>query len=252
MSKSQYLLTSVQKSLKILDILSQSEDMTLTEISEKTGYDSTSIYRMLYTLEHEHFVEKTTKSTYHLSVKFITYGEKLKMQYSIANLVKQDMAELTDAIGMTTYLGTLTNDGKVAFIHREDSMIGVQVSVPAGHSTKAINSALGKIQIAFLDDKHQKQYLKNFSDILDSQQMLQLEEELSEAKENGYAIDCDERFKGFGSIAVPVFNDQNVCVGAIGVVTVASQVNALKDEVLPQMQECIKNIQPKLENKKFY
>ncbi|MFC3927163.1 IclR family transcriptional regulator [Streptococcus caprae] len=249
MSKSQYLLTSLQKSLKVLDVLSQADEMTLTEIKEKTGFDNTSIYRMLYTLELENYIEKTPKSTYHLGTKFISYGEKLKSRFSIATLIKDDMADLAKNLGQTIYLGTLTNTGKVAFIHREDSPSGVQVSVPAGHSTKAFNSALGKIQLAFMSDQERLEYLEKFQNILSDEQILALHGELNQAKALGYTIDCDEHFKGFGSFAVPILDDKGACQGALGIVAVASQIKLLIDAYLPQMTAAAHAMTSKISSK---
>ena len=57
--KRQYLLNSVNNTLKILDLLSVRDSLGVAEISRLLKLDKTSVFKMLYTLEHRDYVIKT-------------------------------------------------------------------------------------------------------------------------------------------------------------------------------------------------
>ena len=51
--KDKNILSSLNHALKIMDLLSVRSNLGVTEISRSTGYDKASVYKMLYTMQHQ-------------------------------------------------------------------------------------------------------------------------------------------------------------------------------------------------------
>ena len=56
--KDKNILSSLNHALKIMDLLSVRSNLGVTEISRITGYDKSSVYKMLYTMQHRGYVVK--------------------------------------------------------------------------------------------------------------------------------------------------------------------------------------------------
>lgn len=70
----QYLLSSLSKALEVLDLISRYDGLRAVDISKKLSLNSTSTFKMLYTLEKYRYINKTEDSKYRLGIKFIIYG----------------------------------------------------------------------------------------------------------------------------------------------------------------------------------
>ena len=70
-----YHIPNVVKTLKVIEVLSQSSSgLTRTEIAKATGFTESIIFRILYTmLDYGMIVKTTRQSRYVISKKFISY-----------------------------------------------------------------------------------------------------------------------------------------------------------------------------------
>src|SRR6056297_2379702 len=110
MSDDRYLLSSVNNSLKIIDLLSEKPELGTAEISRELGIGKTSVFRMLYTLEKNDFVTKNKNSKYRLSIKFARFGNKVLDRIDIVSIVKPHIKELTKKYNETTHMAILSED----------------------------------------------------------------------------------------------------------------------------------------------
>jgi IclR family KDG regulon transcriptional repressor len=81
------------------------------------------------------------------------------------------------------------------------------------------STAIGKIILAFLPEEKQKQTLQKINYKTFTQNTIanahQLKNELKEIQQQKYALDLEEFELGLICIALPVFNKNNECIGAI-------------------------------------
>ena len=76
--KNNYIVPSLKNSFSILEILANNQELTLQEISQKTSIPKTTIFRILYTLEHEGVIEKEKDAVVGLNLKQLNEACKAK------------------------------------------------------------------------------------------------------------------------------------------------------------------------------
>ena len=71
MEKDRYLLSSLNNALCLLDLLSHASSLSLAELTHLSGMDKASVFRSLYTLEKNGYVQKLPEARYRLGMKFL-------------------------------------------------------------------------------------------------------------------------------------------------------------------------------------
>ena len=72
MEKDRYLLSSLNNALCLLDLLSHASSLSLAELTHLSGMDKASVFRSLYTLEKNGYVQKLPEARYRLGMKSST------------------------------------------------------------------------------------------------------------------------------------------------------------------------------------
>ena len=113
--KDKNILSSLNHALKIMDLLSVHSNLGVSEISRITGYDKSSVYKMLYTMQHRGYVVKTDGARYALSSKLAANGGQALARQNVTDVAAPHIRRLRDACGETVLVGMLNINGKVIF-----------------------------------------------------------------------------------------------------------------------------------------
>ena len=136
MKDDNYLLSSLDNSLHILDILSHYSSLSLADLTQKTNYGKSSIFRMLYTLEKNRYVEKTEDGRYCLGIKFLYYENIVASRFDVITIAKPYMAGLCFHCKTSIHLGVLYED-RIITMHKEESPFDLHIRA-RGVACKAI------------------------------------------------------------------------------------------------------------------
>ena len=253
MEKDKYLLASVDNTLSILDLLSHHSALSLAEITKLTEYDKSSIFRMLHTLTENQLVEKTEDGKYQLGIKLLYYASKVLAKQDIITVAKPYMKEMVAKENIPVHLGKLTNN-KIITIHIEDEVIGPHVTGKAGMSASAHTTAMGRVCLSHLSKEElasvvEKINFKKYSE-RSIMNVSELEAVIQEVCVNGYGIDLDDRYPGFGAVAVPIYDYNSICVAALGVVGTSQTIREKKEEYVIALKETALKISESLGYKK--
>ena len=240
MEKDRYLLSSLDSALSLVELLSHHEALTLAEITKLTDYDKSSIFRMLYTLCKNQLVEKTEDGYYRLGLKFLYYSSKVQSYLDIVSASRPYMCELGKRLNTPIHMGRLSGN-RIITIHIEDHVSGPHVTGRVGMNAAAHTTAMGRVLLAHLSDAE----LAALADTLTFKRysersvtnMRELRLILREVRENGYGLDMDDRYQGFGALAVPVFDHDGVCTTSISVVTVSQVIRERKGEYVAALKD---------------
>ena len=245
MDNDKYLLSSVDHTLSLVELLAHHDEMTLAEIIRESGYDKSSTFRMLYTLVQNQFVEKTEDGHYKLGIKLLYYASKVLQRQDTLTIAKPFMKILSQQLNMPILFGQLSGN-RILTIHIEDEVSGPHISGHMGMNASAHTTAMGRICLAFLDDDARSAVLdtlqfKRYSDhsVLSRQE---LEPVLSEVRGNGYATDMDDRYPGFGSIAVPLRGFDGSSIAALGIVSTTAEISNRKEGLISAMKDTASRI----------
>ncbi|MCD8153384.1 MAG: IclR family transcriptional regulator [Clostridiales bacterium] len=249
MEKDSYLLSTVNNALTVLDTLSHYKSLSLAEIHRQTGLDKASLFRILYTLEKNGYVEKIDGPQYRLGYKFFYYGNLVAMRQDIVSIARPLLQGFAFNHKLTIHMGTL-NNGRVVTICKEESPYDIQVTARIGSNAPAYATAQGRAILAYIPEVRREALLEGYTykkysanSVTNAQQCRLL---LDEVRQNGYASDIDDRFPGFGSIACPVFDYTGEPACAIGVVAIAQKIREQKKSFLPELRKTAEMISGKL------
>ena len=106
--KKNYIVPSLKNSFSILEILSNNNALTLQEISQATSIPKTTIFRILYTLEHEGVIEKENDK-YKIGFRVIKLGMAALSKMELRNLVIPFLYDLSIKLGETSHLAVLSD-----------------------------------------------------------------------------------------------------------------------------------------------
>ena len=220
--KDQYILSSVNNALKVLDFLGVRDNATMTEICKGCSLDKTSVFKILYTLERKEYVFKTAAGKYQLGVKFMNYGEHVAERQDLVEIASPYMQKLRDACGHPVYLGTLSASGKVIILHKEkaDAFQGADARI--GFEMDAYTNSLGKVLLAYLHKPILQGMVEQYrfrpftpKTILTARDLYEV---LDLIRARGYGEDSDEHYMGHSAVSAPIFNAAKQCVAGISIV----------------------------------
>lgn len=220
--KDPYIRSSLDRALHILDILRVRSGLGVSEISRLCKLGKSNAYSILHTLERRGYVTKTEDAKYFLGRKFFDNNFINSGNKSLSDAAMPEMKLLVKYTGETVWLAILNINGRVVAINTEEGSSPVSAPGRLGLEGDSSCIAPGKILLAYLDqsvfsniigDKQFKRYTSYTITDVDT-----LKVELAEIKRSGVATDFNERYVGFGNIAVPIFDQGRKCVAALSIV----------------------------------
>jgi DNA-binding IclR family transcriptional regulator len=231
-------IQSVEKALKILEYLEEEQSAARSTIADYLDLSESTTHYYLSTLQSHNILYKE-EGEYHLGYKLLEYGGVVKSRNELYNYAKPHMDRIAIETDLAVYLGI--KDQKevvhIASISIEGTSI---IGDHDGKRTKFHSAALGKAILAYLPDSERQAILSEieypeFTDktITDREN---LESSLEVVREEGYAINDEEDFRGWKGIAVPVLSDKRV-EGSISVAGPKSKIDNRQEAIIQLLQE---------------
>lgn len=220
----------------------------ISELSNILLQGKSTIFKNIKILEELEYIEQEPENKkYRLTTKLLELvNESLKCYYGRTNIQKY-LKIITEKTGETCYFGIRNKKNRIVYVDRylNDSMIAINTNI--GDSPFPHCTAHGKALLAFLNIEEIEKVIKEeglpkFTEntITDKKKLL---EELRKIRELGYAIDDEERERGFKCIAAPVFNSKKEVIGAIGI---SGTIQRLTPDKIEKYAEIIKDIANKV------
>lgn len=231
--KDRYLLSSVNNALSVLDVIAAQGPLTLAELSRTTGYDKTSLFRMTYTLEQNGLLAKDSEGRWALGLKLIYLGGVSLARQDANKVARPHLLRFSREMGVSTHLARLAGTRVVTTgIETPTSVLSVTGYV--GMSARAHSTAMGRAILANLPAQELKALEQDFKYPAYTERSVQTTEQLdtllADVREHGYATDINDRYRGFGSLAAPIFDFSGACTAACGIVTTAQDIEMRLDE----------------------
>ena len=202
-------LTSVEKSLQVIDLLSQTpQGLSLSEISSMMGLPRSSVHHILSTfLPRDYVAQDPETKKYSLGFKFLSISSAILNNLDIRKTAFGHLRNLHQECSETVNL-YLLRDGRITLIDKIQKVGGLSLDTYVGFSTEPHSAASGKVLLAGLPRSEiQRMYgaraLGNYGPhtITGVDQLLA---ELDKVREQGYAIDNEEHYEGVRCVAAPI------------------------------------------------
>ncbi len=246
---------SVIKAFKILDeFTSGQQEWGVRELAKKAGYNKTTTYRLLSTMEALGVLQKNKSDKYILGLKLFELGNLVSIHKSLRYFSGIPLDKIAKEINETIHFGVLDNN-KVLYLNKAESLQGLKVSTQIGSSQSAYCSALGKVLLAYLSEDELSKYFKEVkltartTNTITNEEMLRTT--FKKIRTQQYALDMEELELGLICIAIPVFNQQNQLVASISASGPSSRFKAENiNSYLSILQKGRREIEAKLSDYK--
>ena len=216
------LVDSVSFALKILDFFSEKTiELSVEAISHRLGLNEKRTTNLCQTLVFSGYLAELSKNNFRLGSKAQTMGKIYDKSNPFRSLVSLYMKELTTSTGLSTALYVL-NRGKGLCIAGEMGHGPLVYVVTIGDEVKLLPTAAGRILLAYsppeaintiLHEAITEQSVGNQALEFD-----QLQHELINIRQKGFAFANQEATDGICSIATPIIRKNNLAIAALSLI----------------------------------
>jgi DNA-binding IclR family transcriptional regulator len=202
-----YRIGSLEKGLRIVELLSRQGTMSLSDISGELKLDRSVCHRHLLTLRDMGLVSQPGGSGYRLTMALFEMAMRLVNRLEIKQVVRPFMEKLSATHGETVNLG-LKDGSQVVYLDKCESTHLLRAELSVGTRIPMHCTALGKAILAFRPENERKAFcgtggFKAYTDrTITSPKALALE--LAGIRQQGFAVDDEELFLGLRCVAAPL------------------------------------------------
>ncbi len=212
------LLQSLTRGLETLDhLVQQGKPLRLTDIAAALGMDKSNAAHLLKTLVAAGYAQQDDRRRYLASAKLAGVAREahtLEEIVTVKEAWRSVLEALVDETGECAHLAVLVGE-RVWYIDKVDSRLPLKVDHPIGALSPLHCTALGKAFLAFGGARPPAEQPAFTASTLTSPRALEGEIEVS--RQRGYAVDDEEFAQGIRCVAVPVHDDAQRMIAAIGV-----------------------------------
>ncbi|MFL2099786.1 IclR family transcriptional regulator [Desemzia sp. FAM 23989] len=237
---------TIDRALSILEILSNYDNLSLMEISEKVQLHKATTHRLVNSLLENGYIEKdATTKKYRISLKLFQLGNRRVQNIDFLNVAKSMIRQLSQEINQTVHL-VIEDDNEVLYIDKHDSQdseTGMHSRI--GKKAPMYVTAVGKAILATKTNSAIVDYW-NQVDIQPktTHTITNLEDFLAEidtVRQQGYAIDNEENEYGIVCIGASFASYKDLSAGAISISLPLSEVKN-KDIYIQKIVETTRKI----------
>ena len=213
----EYNITSLQRGLRMLQLLGQSDrGLPASQIAKLSTLPVSTVHRFLVNLESGGFLMRDNAGNYHLGLACVSLGQAAREHMDIRTVSLPHLQLLNHRTRETVHL-TVRDGLSAVYIEKLDSPQPLRIHSRIGASVPLHCSAVGKVLLAYMSESDREtsltqMELRRFTEnTVGSIQELQTE--LAKVRKNGYGCDLEEHEPHVRCIAAPVW-DHNGTVNA--------------------------------------
>jgi IclR family acetate operon transcriptional repressor len=216
----------VQSLLRALDLLRvisrETSGLRLVEVAERTGYPTSTVHRLLTTLEERQFVflERATKN-WCIGSQCFAIGAGFVRRRNLDAVAQPVMQRLRERCNLTVNLA-VSDAGKMTIVCQSQSRTTPPGLARLGDQSPITKTALGQSVIACLPETEIRQLLAAAGD----QPAIRknLSDSISEARLRRFAVDNEVNAIGLRCVASPILDEHGNPIAALSIVGAVSQI----------------------------
>ena len=239
---------SVSRALFLIEVLSRANrDLSLTELSKKTGWPKSTVHGLISTLRDYHMVEQSEVTGYYrLGIRLFELGNMVKRSWDISEVAMPYLRKLNSELNETVQLA-MEDKGEVLYVEKIDSNRMMRIVSEIGVRLPMHCSGLGKALLAYKDEHEVKKILtEKGMRPMTGRTITKIPEflkEMASIREQGYAMDDQEIMDGLRCVAAPIFDANDEVNYAI---SISGFYNNLRGEhlknIIDKLKQASKNI----------
>lgn len=239
---------SVDRALSIIETLAEDDEgYRLSDLAIRTGLSTSTVHRLLGTLENRRFVQfDRTQSKWHVGSRCFTVGATFARRRNFAAQAIPYLRKLRDLTRETANLAVVDDEFIVVLTRMESreimrslTRLGGRVAMVASGVGKAVLATYSNEDVSAIIHHHGMPRLTEKSIVRPGE----LFKELEKIRRQGYAVDDEEACMGLRCVAAVVFND---CAEPLAAISVSGMAGRLTDERLPQLGQTVRDVAAEL------
>ncbi|MFC4437231.1 MULTISPECIES: IclR family transcriptional regulator [Natrialbaceae] len=224
---------TVDTAFEIVDVLKRRDGAGITEIADELGLAKSTVHRHVKTLEARGLLLQEGNS-YRISTWFLDYGIHVRNRHPLFDVVKPKVDELAAETDEKVWC-VIEEHGMGVHIYGAEGRHSVKTHARIGKRTPLHQFAAGKAILAHLPDERVDEVVAEHGLAAKTSQTItdrdELNEQLEEIRERGYAFNREESVRGVHAVGAPIRNQSGTAIGAI---SVAGPANRLRETALAE------------------
>jgi IclR family acetate operon transcriptional repressor len=239
---------SVDRALSILETLAEDDEgYRLSDLAIRTGLSTSTVHRLLATLESRRFVQfDRTDSKWHVGSRAFTVGATFARRRNFTTQAIPYLRKLRDLTRETANLAVV-DDEFIIVLTRMESREIMRSLTQVGGRVAMVTSGVGKAVLATYSDEdvgavirhHGMPRLTEKSIVRPSD----LFKELATVRQQGFAVDDEEAQIGLRCVAAVVYN---ALAEPLAAISVSGMTSRITDQRLPEVGRMVREVAAEL------
>ena len=235
-------MTSLARGLLVIQSFSpQTPQMTISQLSVKTGLSRAAVRRCLYTLSKLGFAGIEEGSRYALRPRMLTLSNTYSASNSLSTAAQPILERMSANLHESFSVATLDGD-EIVYIARSNVSRVMSDDLHIGSRLPAYCTSMGRVLLTYLAAEQIEQYLARVvltphtARTVSSVEKLRLA--LRNVRRHGYALVDQEYEIGLRSLAVPVYSPTGRVVATINLSGSAPRISVyeMQTRFLPHLR----------------
>jgi IclR family transcriptional regulator, pca regulon regulatory protein len=222
-------MTSLARGLAVIQAFSQRKrQLTVSQISNKTGFSRAAVRRCLYTLSKLGFAGSDDSRHFYLRARVLGLGHSYISSMPLAAAAQPILEQVSRVLHESCSIATL-DGADIVYIARANVTRIMAIDLGVGSRLPAFCTSMGRILLADLPPDKLEEYLaridyQRFTErtVVSAEKLRQV---LKVVQRNGYSIVDQELELGLRSMAVPLRNPEGRVVAALNVGAHAQRIS---------------------------
>jgi DNA-binding IclR family transcriptional regulator len=235
-------MSTVDKALKIVELLENREDMGITAISRSLRLAPSTAHRLVASLAaHDFVVQDPETKRYRLGMRVFQLGSNVAARFGVRSAALRNMEVLVEETQETVNLGVLVRH-ELFYLEKIMHNDPIRVELQIGHAVPAHCTGLGKAILAYLPDNRLDALLPRLSLERRTSRSITnlpaLRKELARIRRQGYAFDNSELIEGISCVAAPILTAGDIAIAAISVAGPSTRMSPGNiDRIIPLVKK---------------
>jgi IclR family transcriptional regulator, KDG regulon repressor len=242
-------MKSMNKVFNVLEtfLSIESEELRLSEIVKQTGYNKSTVNRIVTTLvDRGYLTHKEKWGKYSLGTKFLSYSNKFKNKLKIRGVAMPSLANLKRLVRESVILATCEGD-KAVYSEIMDSVYPLRMTPEVSDPVPLYCTGIGKIFLAHRREQDLDEYLNAIELVPWTENTITdiniLKTQLKKVAKENIAIDDEEWIIGVRNITSGILNSDGHIIACVGVTGPSVRLTPLiVKKVTPLVIKCAQDI----------
>lgn len=236
-----YVLSSLENTLKIIDIMAGVKEISIKELSEKMNLANSTVFRILNTLlKYDYVTQNESNYKYSLAFKFVNIADAILQKYDIITITRDCIEDLVETVNENIVMVSFANNQITTIEDYSSHKKDRAVYYYTGCAYPAYASSAGCAYLAYFSEKRLREYLDAVKIRPLTPYTITTEEQLMEklraGLEKGY-FECDQEInEGVMSFSVPIFASGTNIESVITIYGAVSEMNRKREFIVEHLK----------------